>query len=126
MTAQEIFQSLVPELIFAGYAEGNRFYDRSEDAFQAYCASYMMCKKYGMDTSHFDFTHAPEYFENMEPQEVRAELSKVRDAANAISGRMAKVLEQDQNINNRQQTQDRSDTERKEQTSQEPYKGEAR
>ena len=79
-----------------------------------------------MDTSHFDFTHAPEYFENMEPQEVRAELSKVRDAANAISGRMAKVLEQDRNINNRQQTQDRLDTERKEQTSQEPYKGEAR
>ena len=126
MTAQEIFQSLVPELIFAGYAEGNRFYDRSEDAFHAYCASYMMCKKYEMDTSHFDFTHAPEYFENMEPQEVRAELSKVRDAANAISGRMAKVLEQDRNINNRQQTQDRLDTERKEQTSQEHYKGEAR
>ena len=86
----------------------------------------MMCIKYGMDASHFDFTHAPEYFENMEPQEVRAELSKVRDAANAISGRMAKVLEQDRNINNRQQTQDRSDTERKEQTSQESYKGEAR
>lgn len=126
MDAQEIFQSLVPELVFAGYAEGNPDYDRSEDAFHAYCASYMMCKKYGMDASHFDFTHAPEYFENMEPQEVRAELSKVRDAANAISGRMAKVLEQDRNINNRQQTQDRSDTERKEQTSQESYKGEAR
>lgn len=126
MDAQEIFQSLVPELVFAGYAEGNPDYDRSEDAFHAYCASYMMCKKYGMDASHFDFTHAPEYFENMEPQEVRAELSKVRDAANAIAGRMAKVLEQDRNINNRQQTQDRSDTERKEQTSQESYKGEAR
>ena len=34
----------------------------------------------------------------MEPQEVRGELSKARDAANAISGRMAKVLEQDKNL----------------------------
>lgn len=39
----------------------------------------------------------------MEPQEVRGELSKARDAANAISGRMAKVLEQDKNLNQRQQ-----------------------
>ena len=57
----------------------------------------------GMDISQFDFTHAPEFFENMEPQEVRGELSKARDAANAISGRMAKVLEQDKNLNQRQQ-----------------------
>lgn len=91
------------ELVFAGYAEGNPDYDRSEDAFHAYCASYMLSKKYGMDISQFDFTHAPEFFENMEPQEVRGELSKARDAANAISGRMAKVLEQDKNLNQRQQ-----------------------
>ena len=35
------------------------------------------------------------FFENMEPQEVRGELSKARDAANTISGRMTRVLEQD-------------------------------
>ena len=103
MDAQEIFQSLVSELVFAGCAEGNPDYDRSEDAFHAYCASYMLSKKYGMDISQFDFTHAPEFFENMEPQEVRGELSKARDAANAISARMAKVLEQDKNLNQRQQ-----------------------
>ena len=39
MDAQEIFQSLVSELVFAGYAEGNPDYDRSEDAFHADCAS---------------------------------------------------------------------------------------
>ena len=103
MDAQEIFQSLVPELVFAGYAEGNPHYDRSEDAFHAYCATYMLSKKYGMDISQFDFTHAPEFFENMEPQEVRGELSKARDAANTISGRMTRVLEQDKNLNRRQQ-----------------------
>ena len=112
MDAQEIFQSLVPELVFAGYAEGNPHYDRSEDAFHAYCATYMLSKKYGMDISQFDFTHAPEFFENMEPQEVRGELSKARDAANTISGRMTRVLEQDKNLNRRQQ--EKSEVEQKE------------
>ena len=131
MDAQEIFQSLVPELVFAGYAEGNPDYDRSEDAFHAYCATYMLFKKYGMDISQFDFTHAPEFFENMEPQEARGELSKARDAANTISGRMTRVLEQDKNLNRRQQ--EKSEVEQKEsedktgeQKTQEHDRGEAR
>lgn len=131
MDAQEIFQSLVPELVFAGYAEANPDYGRSEDAFHAYCATYMLSKKYGMDISQFDFTHAPEFFENMEPQEVRGELSKARDAANAISGRMTRVLEQDKNLNQRQQ--EKSEVEQKEsevktgeQKTQEHDRGEAR
>lgn len=63
MSAQEIFQNLVPELVFAGYADGNPHYDKNEDAFHVSCASYMLCKKYGIDTSRYDFSHAPEFFE---------------------------------------------------------------
>lgn len=63
MSAQEIFQNLVPELLFAGYADGNPHYDKNEDAFHVSCASYMLCKKYGMDTSRYNFLHAPEFFE---------------------------------------------------------------
>ena len=66
------------------------------------CASYMLCKKYGMDTSRYNFLHAPEFFEKMETQEVRVELSRARDAANAISARMAKVLDQNRNATYRQ------------------------
>lgn len=62
MSAQEIFQNLVPELVFAGYADGNPHYDKNEDAFHVSCASYMLCKKYGMDTSRYNFLHAPEFF----------------------------------------------------------------
>lgn len=98
---------------------------------QPHCASYMLSKKYGMDISQFDFTHAPEFFENMEPQEVRGELSKARDAANTISGRMTRVLEQDKNLNRRQQ--EKSEVEQKEsedktgeQKTQEHDRGEAR
>lgn len=105
MNAQEIFRSLTPELALAGFAEGDKNYDRNEDAFHAYRVSYMLCKKYGIETQGFDFSHVPEYFEGMEPQEVRGELSKARDAANAISFRMAKVLDQSRNQNNRQQLQ---------------------
>ena len=100
MSAQEIFRSVTPELALARFADGDKNYDRNEDAFHAYCASYLLCKKYGVDTQGFDFTHAPEFFEGMEPQEVRGELAKARDAANNISSRMAKVLEQ-----NRSQSQ---------------------
>ena len=105
MSAQEIFRSVTPELALAGFADGDKNYDRNEDAFHAYCASYLLCKKYGVDTQGFDFTHAPEFFEGMEPQEVRGELSKVRDAAGDISSRMAKVLEPGRNQSQRQQPQ---------------------
>lgn len=95
MDIQDIFKSLTPELALAGFADKDKDFDRREYMFHAYCASYMLCKKYGIDTQDFQFDHAPECFEGMEPQEVRAELSKVRDAANSISSRMAKLLEQE-------------------------------
>ena len=99
MDAQEIFKCLTPELALAGFADGERDYDRSGDMFHAYCASYMLCKKYGIDTQDFHFDNAPEFFKGMEPQEVRAELSKARNAVNKISLRMAKVLEQEHSQN---------------------------
>ena len=105
MSAQEIFRSVTPELALAGFADGDKNYDRNEDAFHAYCASYLLCKKYGVDTQGFDFINAPDYFEDMEPQEVRGELSKIRDAASDISSRMAKVLEPNRSQNQRQQPQ---------------------
>ena len=104
MNAQEIFQCLTPELALAGFADGDPEYDRDEDAFHAYCASYLLCKKYGIDTQAYDFRYAPDFFEGMEPQEVRAELSKARGAANQISSRMAKVFEQNR-MSQRQQEQ---------------------
>ena len=105
MNAQEIFRSLTPELVLAGFAEGDKNYDRDEDAFHSYCASYMLCKKFGIDTQGFEFSHVPEFFKGMEPQEVRAELSKIRDAVNAIFSRMARVLDQNRKQNNYQQPQ---------------------
>lgn len=108
MDAQDIFRSLAPELALAGFAGGDRGYDRSRDGFHAYCASYMLCRKYGVDTRQFDFSESPHYFEEMEPKEVRGELSKARDAANRISERMEKILRKSRETGQRadpQQTQ---------------------
>lgn len=114
MDAQEIFKSLTPELALAGFADGKKDYDRNGDMFHAYCASYMLCKKYGIDTQDFNFDNAPEFFEGMEPQEVREELSKARNALNSISSRMAKALEQERSQNKQQE---RAEQDRPSQTS---------
>ncbi|WP_251392673.1 hypothetical protein [Mediterraneibacter agrestimuris] len=103
MDAQSIFLSLSPELTLAGFADGNKMYDRDAEAFHAYWASYMLCKKYDIDTQYFDFSHAPEFFENMEPQEVRAELAKAQESFKNINARMEKSLQQERNQTERQQ-----------------------
>lgn len=103
MGAHEIFKSLIPELVLADFAEGDRDYDRREDVFHSYCASYMLCKKYGIDTSNFDFRHAPEFFEGMDAKDVKWELSRVKEAMNTISSRMSKVLNAEKENSNKQQ-----------------------
>ena len=104
MNAQDIFQSLTPELLLAQIAKGDRDFNRDEYAFHAYCASYILCRKCGVETERYDFSHAPEQFEGLEAQEVRSELSVIRDAASEVSARMAKVLDLGRNQRPQEQT----------------------
>ena len=61
--------------------------------FTAYCASYMLCKKHSVDTKSFTFETPPTALANLDtPQEIRKELSHIRDAANSLSSRMARSL----------------------------------
>lgn len=64
-----------------------------EQEFSAYSATYLLCKKYGADTKGFDFEKVDSVFEGMDAQEIKGELSSIRDAAENISGRMARQLE---------------------------------
>ena len=41
---------------------------------------YMICKKYGVDTQNFAINRIPEGLASKEPKEIRAELSKIRNA----------------------------------------------
>ena len=58
---RKFFRVLCRNWYLQDMQDGNPDYDKSEDAFHVSCASYMLSKKYGMDISQFDFTHAPEF-----------------------------------------------------------------
>lgn len=94
MDAGNIFRALSQELTHAEMDKGDGSYNRSDHAFHAYCVSYMLCKQYGVDTSGYRFDRVPQMLEGMDAQEIRAELSVIRDAAVEISGRMNRMLAQ--------------------------------
>lgn len=94
MTAEDIFRSVSKELAHAEIAGTRSAYRREDAAFAAYSVSYLLCRKYGIDVSGYDFSRLPEGFRENDPQSVRAALTEMRDTANTISGRMYRVLEQ--------------------------------
>ena len=81
------------------------YYDNSKDTlfikkgvgdsvalFQAVCVGYMLCKKYGVDTKSFAVDRVPAEWKDKEPNDVRAELSKVRTAMSDIHSRISDEL----------------------------------
>ncbi len=92
MDAGNIFCSLSQELAHAQMDKGDGSYSRSNYVFHAYCVSYMLCKQYGVDTNGYRFDRAPQMLEGMESQEIRNELSVIREVAGEISGRMNRML----------------------------------
>lgn len=94
MDAGNIFRALSQELAHAEMDKGDGSYSRSDYTFHAYCVSYMLCRQYGVDTNGYRFDRAPKMLEGMDPQEIRAELSVIREAAGEISGRMNRMLSQ--------------------------------
>ena len=90
MEFSNTFRSVAHELCFAEAAHDDNVTD---PLFTAYCASYVLCMKYGVDTKNYQFENAGYLFNEMDAQAVKRELSLIRDAADAISGRMVKQLD---------------------------------
>ena len=91
MMFTDIFQSVAQELASENlYSSPNEQADRH---FSAYCASYLLCIKYGIDTQGFDFSEAPEVFSDMDSQTIKGELQQICDAVGNISLRMEKQLD---------------------------------
>jgi hypothetical protein len=91
MAFAETFSCVAQELAYADLTTGP---DTPLDAdFSAYSAAYLLCKKHGVDTAQFTFEDAPGVFDGIDAQEVKGELSQIRDVADDISGRMARLLE---------------------------------
>jgi len=91
MAFSNTFKSLAQELAAAELANGKA--TQREPDFSAYCASYLLCEKYGVDTQDFTFEEAPHVLRDMDEKAVKDELAQIRDAANSISERMERQLE---------------------------------
>ena len=91
MEFTDIFRSVAEELALADLTTGPD--TQADPHFSAYCASYLLCKKLGVDTKDFSFAEAPNLLDGMDAREVKGELSQIRDAAEKISGRMAQQLD---------------------------------
>lgn len=87
-----VAQSVAQELGHAQLSIGSERYSRSEMGFPAVCIGYMLCKKYGIDTQNFATDRIPDTFKNMEPKEIRAELSKMRNAMADVHSRISEEL----------------------------------
>jgi hypothetical protein len=94
MAFSDTFRAVAFEMVCAEVATDPTL--SPEQEFSAYSATYLLCKKYGADTQSFSFEAAPDMFAGLDAQEVKGELSQIRDAAENISGRMARQLETQQ------------------------------
>ncbi|MCI9226047.1 MAG: hypothetical protein HFE91_11380 [Acutalibacter sp.] len=93
MGATDIFRSVSMELAHAEIATVKSDYTREGTAFSAYCVSYILCKKYGVDVAGYDFSTLPDTLCESDPQTQRAALTEIRDTAANISARMSRALE---------------------------------
>lgn len=69
--AQEVAHAVLAQHIPAG-----EIYARAQNYFSAYSAGYILCKKYNIDTSGFDFSSLPDYAAQ-KPDQVRQHLNGI-------------------------------------------------
>lgn len=94
MSFTDLFKSISQELAFTAVVYRDSNDNTPQDTqFTAYCASYAVCKRYGVDTKDFNFDSASKVFEGMNPQDVKSELSYINKAVESITERMGKQLD---------------------------------
>lgn len=91
MDAPDIFRCVSLELAKAELAALHAE-QAGDSGYKAYCVSYMLCKKYGVDTQNYDTSHLNEIFVGKEPDVIKSELKDMENAMGNINSRMAKVL----------------------------------
>ena len=91
MRAGDIFRALSQELAHAHLDTGDT--TRSDNAYMAYSIAYVLCTKYGIETSDFTFNKIPERFTDYDTKAMRKELNMIRTVVNDITNDMSKVLD---------------------------------
>ena len=94
MDAPSIFRSVSLELAHAELGTTRESYDRANASFPAFCVSYLLCRRNGVDVSSYRFDALPEDLRAGDAQSIRASLTEIRDTAEKISTRMYRATEQ--------------------------------
>lgn len=93
MEANDLFCEVSKALAQAELAQTSEEYDPQNAGFKAHCVSYILGKEFGADVSDYSFENPADFLRTDDPQEIRAELSEIRDTAYDISARMTRALE---------------------------------
>ena len=103
MAAHDIFKCVSAELANVDLEFQNPAYSRTTEGYKAYFASYMLCKRYGVDTKDFMFEGAGQIFSGKDAHVVTAELNEIKETAKAIDTRMTRALEQNKSAKTKQE-----------------------
>lgn len=87
-----VAQAVAQELAHAYLSMNNDNYSRKDMGFNAVCASYMICKKFGVDVKDFNFYGIPNELKNKDTKEIRSELSKIKNVASEINSHISEQL----------------------------------
>jgi len=90
MVGPDIIRALSLEMAHAYMDKGN--YNRSVSSFIALSASYIICKRIGIDTNAHILKCLPPKYAGLDAQAMRNELAAIRNLANEISSSMSQVL----------------------------------
>ena len=99
-----VAQCVAQELAHAQLSINSDAYSRRDMGFQAVCIGYMICKKHGIDTQNFAIERIPDEYKNMNAKEVRAFLSKTRNAMSDIQSSISEQLYRSKQTRSKEQT----------------------
>jgi len=94
LSEAQLFSSMAKEVAAAVYAD--KYPDMSDADFKSYCVSYMLAKRYEVDTGGYSFEKLPEKYAGLSPKEFREELSDMRNVLLEIQMEMHRSLEKSQ------------------------------
>lgn len=95
----ELFKALSREMSMAHLDKGGRGGDHKN--FLAYCVSYMLSSRYGLDVSDYDFSQIPKEFSDQDKKAVREDLIVMRDILNSLDSEMQRYFDQVKEQKNR-------------------------
>lgn len=85
----DLYQGIAREVARAELESDNP----NVDNFKAKCASYMICKKQGLDVSNYSFNDIPESYKNLSSKEIRKELGDIKNSVEDFNNRINQFME---------------------------------